>query len=442
MATIPLKLSAKAARTTDQPISFLMAEAVSNPELISLAAGMVDYESLPTNLSLESLERLLSDPRKGRAALQYGTTRGLDRLRQAVVDRFSKLERRSASELGASPDRCVITTGSQQGLYILTDVLIDPGDIVFTSAPTYFVYAGVLASLGAKVISVPIDAQGVRTDVLTGQLDALASRGELHRVRAIYCVSYFQNPTGVSLSLRRRREIVEIAQKYSTDQRIVVIEDAAYRELRYSGPDLPSIRSFDPNGEYVVYATTFSKAFAPGLKTGALLTPDDLTDPILHQKGNHDFGSCNLVQHLLACAIEDGGYERQVERVRASYAAKRDAMLEALERTMTDVFTEGVSWTHPDGGLYVWLRLPAGWDTRRGGELFQQSIEKGVLYVPGDYCYVPQADSPTPTNEIRLSFGVENPDRILEGVRRLGEAIRKANRKRQTFHTAAASPAR
>ncbi|MFQ6048367.1 MAG: PLP-dependent aminotransferase family protein, partial [Phycisphaerae bacterium] len=325
-------------------------------------------------------------------------------------------------ELGLSVENCIVTTGSQQGLYILSDILLDPGDIVITSAPSYFVYTGTLVSLGADVRTVPIDEQGMRMDLLAELLERLDRAGQIERLKLIYVVSYYQNPSGISLSAERRGQLVELVRRYSRRHRILIVEDAAYRELRYDGPALPSIKSFDPQNEYVALAMTFSKPFSAGMKTGYLFLPDELVDPCLQQKGNHDFGSNNLVQHLLHRAMTSGAYLEHVERVRQAYIPKRDAMLQALERDLAPL-GEQVSWTRPAGGLYVWLTLPAECDTRRGGELFNRCIAKGVLYVPGDYCFAPQPDRPTPTNHMRLSFGVVEPAAIREGVRRLAEAI-------------------
>ncbi len=415
-------LSDKALRTREQPISYLMAAAVGNPDLISLAAGLVDYESLPIEVSHSLSGQILQDAKAGRIALQYGTTPGLKQLREALLAHLCKMEECEAADLGLTADNCVVTAGSQQALYIISDLLVNPGDIVITSAPTYFVYTGTLSSLGAEVLTVPMDDSGMRTDLLEELLEDLERTGRLDRVKIIYEVSYYQNPSGLSLSTERREHMVRLARRFSKHHRILVIDDAAYRELRYDGPTWPGIKRFDPENRFTATCMTFSKPFAAGYKTGYAFLPDDLVDPFLQQKGNHDFGSCNFAQHLIHRALNDGTYQTHVEKVRAAYRLKRDAMVDALAECMGDLRDE-VSWTRPSGGLYVWLTLPECIDTGRDQWLFGRCLEKGVLYVPGAYCY---ASDPAPINRIRLSYGVVDPTSIREGVRRLAAAVREA----------------
>ena len=418
----PFALSTKAYRTGEQPISRLMYEAVMHPELINLGAGLVDYDSLPTDALRACFDTLLEAPDSGRAALQYGTTRGLAELRDVWLNHVTALDGLTPNDLALSSEHVVLTTGSQQGLYLLTEALVDPGDVVITSAPSYFVYTHALASFGADVRTVPMDEDGMCIDALEVLMEDLAAIGKLDRVKIIYVVSSFQNPTGLSLSAPRRRQLVELARTYSRHHRIVVVEDAAYRELRYDGPDVPSVKSFDPENRFVVLATTFSKPFSPGLKTGALILPEELVLPVLWQKGNHDFGSQNLAQHALLAVIKSGAYASQVARLRAVYASKRDVMLEAMETHLPKL--DGLSWLRPKGGLYVWLKLPPGRDASAMGELFRRCVEKGVLYVPGAYCYTGDIDK-VPVHELRLSFGAAAPDALVEGVRRLGQALRE-----------------
>ncbi len=423
MEGMPFALSQKARRTVAPPISYLMAEGVTNPNLISLAAGLVDYDSLPVRRVREALDRLLANEALGRAALQYGTTAGLADLREAMLCHFERLESKSRQQMKLSPDDVLVTTGSQQLLYLLTDILVDPGDIVITAAPSYFVYTGVLEAAGARVLTVPADADGMRTDMLRSLLERLQDGGELHRVKLVYVVSYFDNPTGASLAAGRRSEIVEIAREYSRDHRILILEDAAYRELRYGGPALPSVKAYDPRNECVATVMTFSKPFSAGMKTGYAFVPRELIEPLIFQKGNHDFGSVNLVQHLLYELVRRGEYEAHLREACASYRHKRDVMLAALDRELGGV--AGVSWTRPDGGLYVWMTLPRSVNTGRAGELFRRAVASGVLYVPGEYCFVRGPDRAVPTHHLRLSFGVARPADIEEGVRRLAGCIRE-----------------
>jgi len=422
--TAPLSLSSQANRTPDSPISFFIQKAISTPGLISLAAGLVDESCFPTSDIAEAVEAMLGDPAAAKAALQYGSTQGYPKLRQQVLEMFAASETSGAG--GLTADEVILTTGSQQLLYLLGEALFDVGDIVICEAPSYFVYQGVLQSQGVKVYSVPMDAGGMRMDALEHLLERLDSSGELPRVKLIYTVDYFQNPTGLTLAEERRPKLVELARKFSRTHRILILEDAAYRELRYEGDDLPSIKSFDTTNEYVVYTSTFSKPCAPGLKTGFALLPRELVKPICHLKGNHDFGSSNFAQHILARLIENGAYARHVQQLRGVYWLKASAMLRSLEKEFAD--WPEVRWTHPRGGLYVWLSFPPEFDAGDRGPLVERALAEGVLYVPGEFGHVPDEFGVIPRNEVRLSFGVSSPEQITEGIRRLRKACRGLER--------------
>ena len=287
-----------------------------------------------------------------------------------------------------------------------------------------FVYHDCLKSHGAKVYSVPMNSGGMDLDALESLLQQLRDSGELSKVKLIYTVDYFQNPTGLSLAADRRPRLVEIARKYSTEQRILILEDAAYRELRYNGPDLPSIKRFDPGNEYVIYTTTFSKPCAPGLKTGYSILPRELVTPICNLKGGHDFGSTNLSQHIISRMIATGDYDKQVQTLQNVYRIKKDAMVAAVESEFAD--WPAVTFTRPEGGLYVWVTFPPELNVGRGGPLIDRALENGVLYIPGEFGHVPDEFGHVPKNEVRLSFGVAEPAMITEGVRRLRRAGRGA----------------
>jgi 2-aminoadipate transaminase len=434
MAVPRVPLSARARRTADQPISYFMQQAVENPRLISLAAGLVDAPSLPVPESAAVFAELLGEPAAARAALQYGTTHGLLPLREGLAQRTAALDGLTPPDLSFTADDVVVTTGSQQLLYLLGEALLDPGDLVITEAPSYFVYQGTLNSLGVRTLSVPMDEHGMDTDTLADLLARLERTGELDRLRLIYVVDYFQNPSGRTLSLERRRHLVELARRYSKRHRLFILEDAAYRELRYEGPDLPSVKSFDPDNRHVLLAMTFSKPCAPGLKTGYGVLPRELMGPVLRLKGNHDFGSNNLTQHLLLRLLENGAYNRHLADLCRVYRAKRDAMLEALAEEFR-AWPE-VRWTHPDGGLYVWLTFPPDADTGPESRLMKAALHEGVLYVPGQFCYVNGENGPVATNEARLSFGVAQPEEIREGVRRLARAVLRRSAEGTTMNRA------
>lgn len=418
----PIPFSAKARRTGEQPISSLMSAVLANPDLVSFAAGFVDPLTLPTDAVSEITRRLLDRSMRARAALQYDTTQGLAELRRALAAHLSTLEEHAGASLHLNPDDIVITNGSQQGLYLAAEVLCDPGDIVLVEAPSYFVYTSALQSFGVRCAGVAMDEHGLRVDALEAALRRLEAEGLLARVRAVYTVSYFQNPTGLTLSLDRRRALLEVVERYSRSHRILILEDAAYRELYYERhrPPPPSLRSLDQAGQKVAYFGTFSKSFAPGLKTGYAVMPSELRQAVLDAKGNHDFGSGSFAQHVLLEALRDGFYARHLERLRSGYRAKCQAMLSALRGHMP----AGVRWTTPGGGLYIWLTLPRGVDCSRGSALFDAARRVGVLYVPGNYCFADESVEP-PLNQMRLCFATVETERLDTGVRRLADAIRE-----------------
>lgn len=407
----------------EQAISFLMQQAVENRDVISLAAGLVDEGSLPVLECRTSLADLFADESKARRALQYGTTAGADLLREQLRLHLARQEHCSVDELGVSASQFVLTTGSQQMLALVADALFDPGDICLVAAPTYFVFLGVLNGVGARAIVVDTDEHGMQPESLEAELARLQSAGELHRVKMIYLVSYYENPSGVSLETSRRRKIVQIAKQWSRDHRLFVLEDAAYRELRYDGEERPSLWCFDEARDTVILAQTFSKSFSPGVRVGYGVLPRELVSPVCDLKGNDDFGSANLNQHLLSSVLSSGRYVSHVDQVRAAYRAKRDAMLEALDREFQGV--SGVTWLRPEGGLYVWLSLPEAIESGFDSEMFRLAVKSHrVMYVPGELCYPP--DSPRRhRNQMRLSFGVQDIAGIREGIKRLAAAVRE-----------------
>ena len=404
-----------------QPISELMHRALARPDLISLAAGFVDQQSLPVAETQQALAAVLADPEAARAALQYGTNAGYLPLREAVLARFLASDGEGASP--APPiEHVILTAGSNQLLHLVGEVLFDPGDLVFCAAPSYFVYLGLLAGLGVVSVGVAIDDEGMIPEALEEELTRRGRAGQSDRVKAIYLTSYFDNPSTVTLSLARRAAIVQIAKRWSRRTKIYVIDDAAYRELRYAGDDLPSMRSFDAEGDTVIVAETFSKSYSPGIRVGWGILPPALVEPVCRQKANIDFGSPNLNQHLMAAVLELGLFEPHVAALRVSYREKLAAMLQAMDEFLSPV--EGVGWRPPEGGLYVWLRLPEEIDAGPGGSLMGHATDEGVLYVPGEYCY-PVEGQPRRSDRIRLSFGVQSPEKIRRGIEALARAIRR-----------------
>ncbi len=403
-------------------VSQLVARELGHPDLVSLAVGFVDHQTLPIEPTRQALACLLSNDALARAALQYGATHGYLPLREAVVERMLAADGRSAAEINLRLENAVLMPGSNQLLFLLSDVLLDPGDIVLCAAPSYYVYLGALANLGARAIGIHTDDEGIVPEAVEEELKRLQAAGELDRVKAIYVTSYYDNPRGLTLPAPRRAALVEIAKRWSIKQRIYIIEDAAYRELRYTAPDVPSLRSFDREGDTVIYAGTFSKSFSPGIRVGWGILPDALAEPVLAEKGNLDFGSPHFNQVLMAEVMRQGLFDTHVQLLRAEYVRKIEAILAAAEEYLGNL--SGVKWVRPSGGLYLWLQLPEGIDTGLSGQLFDRAIAEGVLYVPGRHCYPAERRLPS-DNTLRLSFGCQSVDGLRRGVAALSRAIRQ-----------------
>ncbi len=305
----------------DNLISRLMAEALARPDMVSLAAGFVDQATVPVEATREAIEALWSDPARARAALQYGTTIGHLPLREAILARLSAAD---GAAVGRKPtlDQIVMTAGSNQLLHLVADTLLDAGDIVLCAAPSYFVFLATLTNVGARTIGVATDEEGIVPEALEEELSRRAAAGELARIKAIYVVSYYDNPMGVTPSLVRRQRLLEIARQWSREGTIYVIEDAAYRELRYYGEDVPSLLALDGEDERVIHAGTFSKPYSPGIRVGWGILPRRLVEPVIAQKGNVDFGSPHFNQVLMATAMELGLFERHVAAIREKLSSQ------------------------------------------------------------------------------------------------------------------------
>jgi len=414
-------LSELGRRTETPPISWLMATALARPQLISLAAGFTDNESLPVKEVRGLLNEMLRSPQTGQAALQYGTTAGDPTLRRLTARHLQSLDGQPAAQRAYSPDRVIITNGSQQALYMITEALCDPGDIVLVEDPSYFVYLGILQSHGVRARGVRIETDGLDLKRLEEVLTALKRSGELRHVKMLYLVSYYQNPTGRTTSFTKKAGALKLLRQFEREagHPIYLLEDAAYRELRFGGDDVKSALAIKGHRDRVIYAGTYSKPFATGTRVGFGLMPEPVFTTVLRIKGNHDFGSSNLLQQLLARALSSGLYGKHLTALRKRYAHKARLMRAALKQH----FPAEVEWWEPAGGLYFWARLPQRLKSGITSKVFQRAVANNVLYVPGELCY---ADDPTrrkPNHEMRLSFGGATAANVRKGIARLGEVL-------------------
>jgi len=415
-------LSALGRRTAPPAISWLIKSALSRLKLISLAAGFTDNATLPTEISRTLLNEILRSPKTGRPALQYGISAGENDLRQLTATHLQKLD--GGHDAAHSPEHTIITGGSQQLLYMTLEALCDEGDIVLVEDPTYFVFLSILQSRGIKARGVKLERDGVDLAHLEKVLTQLQKSGELRRVKALYLVTYFQNPTGATTSLAKKRAVLKLLKKFerAAGHPLYLIEDAAYRELRFDhGEDVPTALTLPGATQRVIYAGTYSKPFATGVRVGFGILPEPVYTAVLRIKGNHDFGTANLLQHLLARALATKLYDRHVAKIRKNYARKARVMQTALAKH----FPANVEIWEAGGGLYFWARLPKGIATGVKSKVFQAALKADVLYVPGELCYADDPARAKPDHEMRISFGSASDENIREGIKRLGAVLRK-----------------
>jgi len=409
-------LSPKARRATDPLIAWLLRMPLEDPQIISLAAGFVDQQSLPVEEVAECAKELFSS-NEGKSSLQYGTTPGYLPLREDLCRMF---ESQGVSKR-ISPDDIVLTGGSQQLLHLVTDVLINEGDIVLVEDPTYYVYTGTLQAAGAKVVGVALDENGIIPDALDEKLRSLSKSAGIKKLKLVYLMTYFQNPTGATLTWERKQKVYEILTKYCDLGRTTfVIEDAAYRELQFEGDAIQYLKSLDTENRSVVLLGSFSKSFSPGLRVGFGWLPPQLLVHVMRQKGSEDFGSSHFCQHLIHRAIASGRYSRHVRMLKALYRQKANLML----KSVAERFPNGAEVIKPRGGMFVWASLP-GVNTGFKSSLFKEALKRKVLYVPGEFCYCREPRIRKPVNKMRLTFGMVPEQNIIEGMRRLGEAVQK-----------------
>lgn len=404
-------------RASPPIIARLMTAALENPRLLSLAAGFTDNATLPVE-TFGAAVAALTAPGASPEILQYGTNQGRPRLRQLLSERLAREEDRAPG--WAEANRMLVTTGSQQALYLAMQVLCDPGDIVLVDRPSYFVFLEMLRGLRLEARSLPVAADG-RLDLaaLETRLGAWLRTGDTQRIKAVYLVGYFSNPSGRSLDEGEKRGLARVLSAHGLV--VPTIEDAAYRQMAFDGSaGAPSVLALDEWAAFPrLYAGTLTKPFATGLKVGyGYCTDDEWLGRMLHVKGHHDFGSANLNQAVLERVIGDGSFERHLARIRPAYARKMQVLHAALVEGELPAL--GWSWAQPHGGLYLWLQAPEGADLGLDSDFYRACVAAGVLYVPGELCY---GDAPA-KNTARLTFGVLDEAELREAARRFCDVVR------------------
>ncbi|MDX6641461.1 MAG: 2-aminoadipate transaminase [Solirubrobacteraceae bacterium] len=374
------------------------------PEVISLAGGLPDTSTFPP----ESLAALLSHVAAASAAraLQYGPTEGLAAVAQCIEQVMA------AEGVRIDPQDVLVTTGGQQVIDLVCKTLIDPGDVIVAEAPTYPGAVPAFCAYQADVVQIPMDADGMRVDELEATLDRLEAEGR--RPKFIYTIPNFQNPAGVTLSLPRRRRLVEVAH----ERELLVLEDNPYGLLRYEGDPLPTLLELDQEqrgGQFVIYLGTFSKILSPGIRLGWSVAPRPVLEKMNLGKQGADLCSSSLSQLFVATYFEERRWEDYLAELRDLYRGRRDTMLEAL----AEHFPPEATWTHPQGGLFIWATLPDYIDTT---DLLARALDdRNVAFVPGRAAFVDGRGG----SAMRLNFSGVSDDDIREGVRRIGEVIRE-----------------
>ena len=370
----------------------------ARPEVISLAGGLPDTSTFPPESFAAQMTRIAQE--SAAEALQYGPTEGFNAMKAAI--------RGVMAAEGMAPDLedIIVTTGGQQALDLITKTLVDPGDPVICEAPTYPGAVPVFSSYQADTHQVGMDADGMRIDELETLLDRLAADGR--RPKFVYSVPSFQNPAGVTLSGERRRRLVELAR----EREVLVVEDNPYGLLRYEGEPEPPLYQLD-GGDYVVYVGTLSKILSPGIRLGWMVAPPPVMEKVVLGKQATDLCTSTLTQYFAIEYFSEDRWREYVDSLCAIYRSRRDAMFESLARH----FPEEATWTHPEGGLFVWATLPAYIDT---SDLLAKALRENVAFVPGAAAYV---DGRRGTSSMRLNFSGSTEDGIREGIKRIGQVV-------------------
>ena len=388
------KLFAERTRTmTSSAMRDLMAF-TERPDVISLAGGLPDTSTFPRDSYASLMGRIAAGELA--KALQYGPTEGL------AIARESIREVMAAESISVDPDDVIVTTGGQQVLDLVCKILINPGDVIIAEGPTYPGAVSAFTSYEARVEQVPVDGDGIDVELLRERLSELDAEGVVPKL--LYLIPNFQNPSGVTLSVERRRQVVAIA----SERNLLILEDNPYGLLRYEGEQLPSLKELDSD-DLVIYLGTFSKILSPGIRLGWVTAPRPVLEKLNLAKQAADLCASSLAQHFVSAYVAGGGWPEYIASLRKIYRTRRDAMLESLASEMPD----GTTWTRPEGGLFLWATLPDCIDTT---DLLARALRENFAFVPGRAAWV-NGDG---GSSMRLNFSGATEDEIREGIRRLG----------------------
>jgi 2-aminoadipate transaminase len=369
------------------------------PEVISLAGGLPDTSSFPPETFADITARIAEE--SCARALQYGPTEGLPETKRCIAEVMA------AEGMTVDTDDMIVTTGGQQVLDLVAKTFIDPGDVIVAEGPSYPGALNAFQAYQADVVQIDMDADGMRIDLLEETLDRLEREGR--RPKFVYTVPTFQNPGGVTLSLPRRRRLVEVAR----ERELLVLEDNPYGLLRYEGDPATTLYSLD-GGVYVMYLGTFSKILSPGIRLGWVVAPPPVLARINLGKQEADLCTSTLSQLLVQAYFEHHDWQEYIASLTEIYRSRRDTMLDAL----AEYFPPQAEWTRPAGGLFIWATLPEFIDTT---DLLARALRDNVAFVPGEGAFLDGRGR----SSMRLNFSGSDEARIVEGIRRIGEVIKE-----------------
>ena len=372
-------------------------QAAADPKIISFAGGLPAPELFPVKEMKAAVDKVFEE--HGQEAMQYGAAKGVTALREVIQQHVKEKE-----DVDSELDNVLVTTGSEQALDLVGKAFVDPGDTVLVEQPTYLCALDVFRSYGANFASVEMDEDGMKMDALEEALKANLN------TKLIYTVPNFQNPTGRTMTEERRKQLAELAEKYD----VYVLEDNPYGEIRFSGQHVPAVKSFDKSG-HVFYMSTFSKTLAPGFRLGWLVADKAVVNKLTVLKQSADLHTDNLAQFAVAQFFADNDVDAHVKEISALYGKRKDLMLEGIKK----YFPEGVKYTDPEGGMFLWVEVPGVDDTV---ELFKECLEHDVAFVPGDPFFAGEVQP----GAFRLNYSNMKEDQIEIGLKRLGAALTAA----------------
>ena len=379
-------------------------QAAADPKIISFAGGLPAPELFPVKEMKAAVDKVFEE--HGQEAMQYGAAKGVTALREVIQQHVKKKE-----NVDSELDNVLVTTGSEQALDLVGKAFVDPGDTVLVEQPTYLCALDVFRSYGANFASVEMDEDGMKMDALEEALKANPN------TKLIYTVPNFQNPTGRTMTEERRKQLAELAEKYD----VYVLEDNPYGEIRFAGQHVPAVKSFDKSG-HVLYMSTFSKTLAPGFRLGWLVADEDVVNKLTVLKQSADLHTDNLAQFAVAQFFADNDVDAHVKEISDLYGKRKDLMLEGIKK----YFPEGVKYTNPEGGMFLWVEVPGVDDTV---ELFKECLEHDVAFVPGDPFFAGKAQP----GAFRLNYSNMKEDQIEVGLKRLGAALTAAVNKSSNY---------